>query len=81
VDGETFDDIEASGVSHFSRPFERRFRATLVTYADDVVVLCRHGATEVLETTRRWMAGIGLTPNETKTRVCDARCEPFTFLG
>jgi RNA-directed DNA polymerase len=24
---------------------------------------------------------IGLTLNETKTRVCDARCESFTFLG
>lgn len=53
----------------------------LVNYADDFVVLCRHGAAEVLETTRRWMTSIGLTLNDTKTRVCDARCEPFTFLG
>jgi RNA-directed DNA polymerase len=53
----------------------------LVTYADDFVILCRHGVGEVLETTRRWMTSIGLTLNETKTRVCDARCEPFTFLG
>jgi len=60
---------------------DRQYGATLVTYADDFVVLCRHDATEVLETTRRWMASIGLTLNETKTRVCDARCEPFTFLG
>jgi RNA-directed DNA polymerase len=60
---------------------DRRYGAVLVTYADDFVVLCRHGAAEVLETTRRWMTSIGLTLNETKTRVCDARCEPFTFLG
>jgi len=60
---------------------DRRYGAVLVTYADDFVVLCRHGAAEVLEITRRWMASIGLTLNETKTRVCDARCEPFTFLG
>ena len=60
---------------------DRRYDAVLVTYADDFVVLCRHGAGEVLETTRRWMASIGLTLNETKTRVCDARCEPFDFLG
>jgi RNA-directed DNA polymerase len=60
---------------------DRRYGAVLVTYADDFVVLCRHGAADVLETTRRWMASIGLTLNETKTRVCDARCEPFTFLG
>jgi len=60
---------------------DRRYGAVLVNYADDFVVLCRHGAGEVLETIRRWMASIGLTLNETKTRVCDARCEPFTFLG
>src|SRR2546428_461213 len=60
---------------------DRRYGAVLVTYADDFVVLCRHGAAEVLETTRRWMTSIGLALNETKTRVCDARCESFDFLG
>jgi RNA-directed DNA polymerase len=59
----------------------RRYGAVLVTYADDFVVLCRHDAAAVLETTRRWMASIGLMVNETKTRVCDARCESFDFLG
>ena len=60
---------------------DRRYGAVLVTYADDFVVLCRHDAGEVLETTRRWMTSIGLALNETKTRVCDARCESFDFLG
>jgi RNA-directed DNA polymerase len=60
---------------------DRRYGAVLVTYADDFVVLCRHGAAEVLETTRRWMTGIGLTLNEDKTRLCHARCESFDFLG
>ena len=60
---------------------DRRYGAMLVTYADDFVVLCRHGAAEVLETTRRWMASIGLALNEDKTRVCNARCESFDFLG
>jgi RNA-directed DNA polymerase len=60
---------------------DRRYGAVLVTYADDFVVLCRHDAAEVLETTRRWMASIGLALNETKTRVCNARCESFDFLG
>src|SRR6266852_358790 len=46
-----------------------------------LVVLCRHGADEVLEATRRWMTSIGLALNETKTRVCNARCESFDFLG
>src|ERR1700674_5013962 len=60
---------------------DRRYGAVLVTYADDFVVLCQHGATEVLDTTRRWMASIGLALNETKTRVCKARREFFEFLG
>ena len=60
---------------------DRRYGAVLVVYADDFVVLCRHGAAEVLKVTRRWMAGIGLTLNETKTRMCNARCESFDFLG
>ena len=45
------------------------------------LLVCRHGAAEVLETTRQWMTSIGLALNETKTRVCHARCEPFDFLG
>src|SRR5262249_60650686 len=60
---------------------DRRYGAVLVTYADDFVVLCRHGAGEVLDTTRRWMTSIGLALNETKTRGCNARCESFDFLG
>ena len=58
-----------------------RYGAVLVTYADDFVILCRHGAAEVLEATRRWMTSIGLALNEKKTRVCNARCESFDFLG
>lgn len=60
---------------------DRRYGAVLVTYADDFVVLCRHGAGEVVDTTRRWMVSIGLALNESKTRVCNARCESFDFLG
>src|SRR6516165_7005541 len=56
---------------------DRQHGAVLVNYADDFVVLCRHRADEVLDITRRWMTRIGLTLNETKTRLCDARCEPF----
>jgi hypothetical protein len=52
---------------------DRWYGAVLVTYADDFVILCRHGAAEVLETTRRWMTGIGLTLNEDKTRLLNAR--------
>jgi RNA-directed DNA polymerase len=63
------------------RGLDRRYGARLVNYADDLVVLCREGATEVLAQTRRWFAQMGLTLNEQKTRVCDGRTEPFTFLG
>src|ERR1700737_1544570 len=60
---------------------DRRYGAVLVTYADDFVVLCRHGAAEVLETTRRWMTSIGLTLNETKTRGWARRADPSPFLA
>src|SRR5207245_2325962 len=60
---------------------DRRYGAVPVTYAADFVVLCRHEAAEVLDTTRRWMTSIGLALNEAKTRVCNARCESFDFLG
>ena len=59
----------------------QKYGATLVNYADDFVVLCRHGAGQVLATTRRWMAQIGLAINEKKTSIKDARRESFNFLG
>jgi RNA-directed DNA polymerase len=63
------------------RGLDQRYGARLVNYADDFVVLCRQGATEVLAQTRRWFTQMGLTLNEQKTRVCDGRRESFTFLG
>jgi RNA-directed DNA polymerase len=60
---------------------DRCYGARLVNYADDFVVLCRHGAAEVLAQTRRWLTQMGLTLNEQKTRVVNGRREPFTFLG
>jgi RNA-directed DNA polymerase len=56
-------------------------KAVLGRYADDFVVLCHHGAVEVLAQIRRWVAQMGLMLNEQKTRVVDGRTEPFTFLG
>jgi RNA-directed DNA polymerase len=63
------------------RGLDRRYGARLVNYADDLVVLCRQGAPEVLAQSRRWFTQMGLTLNERKTRVCDGRQEPCTFLG
>ena len=63
------------------RGLDRRYGARLVAYADDFVILCRYGATEVLAQSRRWFVQMGLTLNEQKTRVCDGRHESFSFLG
>jgi RNA-directed DNA polymerase len=63
------------------RGLDQWYGARLVNYADDFVVLCRYGATEVLAQSRRWFVHMGLTLNEQKTRVCDGRREPFNFLG
>jgi RNA-directed DNA polymerase len=63
------------------RGLDQRYGARLVNYADDFVILCRTGATEVLAQSRRWLTQMGLTLNEQKTRVCNGRREPFDFLG
>jgi RNA-directed DNA polymerase len=63
------------------RGLDQRYGARLVNYADDFVVLCRHGAAEVLAQSRQWFVQMGLTLNEQKTRVCDGRREAFSFLG
>jgi RNA-directed DNA polymerase len=60
---------------------DEMYGAVLVNYADDFVVICRHGAEQVLERTRRWMTAIGLSINETKTCICDTRSMSFDFLG
>lgn len=57
------------------------YRARLVTYADDFVILSRGHAAEALAWTQWAFSAIGLTLNEAKTSLRDARREPFTFLG
>jgi RNA-directed DNA polymerase len=59
---------------------DSKYGAVLVNYADDFVVLCRRGATEVAGIIRTWMTRIGLVINEKKTRVCKAK-DGFNFLG
>ena len=60
---------------------ERRLRAYVVNYADDLVICCRARAEEALATMRRIMGKLKLTVNETKTRVCKLPEEKFDFLG
>src|SRR5271155_330778 len=57
------------------------FRAHVVNYADDFVILSRGHAEEALEWTRQVMIRLGPTVNEAKTSVRDARQERFDFLG
>src|SRR5882757_4454676 len=57
------------------------FRAHLVNYADDFVILSRGCAAEALAWTRAAMTKLGLTLNEAKTSLKDARKERFEFLG
>jgi len=49
-----------------------KFRAHLVNYADDFVILSRGHAAEALAWTRAVMTKLGLTLNETKTSLKDA---------
>jgi len=60
---------------------ETTFRAHLVNYADDFVILSRGHAAEALAWTRAVMTRLGLLINEAKTSLKDARADGFDFLG
>ena len=57
------------------------FRARIVNYADDFVILSRGYAVEAMAWTQRVMERLGLKLNTTKTRLVNAKTEPFDFLG
>jgi RNA-directed DNA polymerase len=57
------------------------YRAHVVSYADDFVILSRGHAEEAKTWTGQVMNRLGLTLNEAKTSVRDARQERFDFLG
>ena len=57
------------------------FRAYVVSYADDFVILSRGRAAEALAWTKAVMMRLGLTINEAKTSLRNARQERFNFLG
>lgn len=61
--------------------FERRYVARIVTYADDLVICCRHRADEALVALRQLVARLKLTVNEDKTHVCSLPEGRFDFLG
>ena len=57
------------------------FRAHVIAYADDFVILSRGRANEALAWTKAVMTRLGLTLNEEKTSLKNARQERFDFLG
>jgi group II intron reverse transcriptase/maturase len=61
--------------------YQKRLKAFVVNYADDLVICCRGSATEALAAMREMMSRLKLTVNETKTRVCAVPQERFDFLG
>jgi group II intron reverse transcriptase/maturase len=61
---------------------DRRVGSCIVTYADDLVILCRPGqAAKAAYWMRRLMKQLKLTVNEEKTRLCRVPEETFDFLG
>ncbi len=61
---------------------ERSLGSRIVTYADDLVILCRKGkAAEALQRLREVMGRLKLTVNEEKTRICKVPEREFDFLG
>src|SRR5664279_3235764 len=61
---------------------EQSLGTRLVTYADDLVILCRRGNAEAaLHHLREIMGKLKLTVNEEKTRVCKVPEGEFDFLG
>ena len=61
---------------------ERRLGSRIVTYADDLVILCKRGkAEEALQWMRVIMGKLKLKVNEEKTRICRVPEGEFDFLG
>ena len=62
---------------------EERLGTRIVTYADDLVILCRRGNAEEALTRMHSSHGdkLKLTVNEEKTRICRVPDDSFDFLG
>jgi RNA-directed DNA polymerase len=61
---------------------EQSLGSRIVSYADDLVILCRRGKAEAaLQRLREIMGKLKLTVNEEKTRICKVPEGEFDFLG
>ncbi len=61
--------------------FARRFRSEIVNYADDLCVVGKAPAADMLAAVERLMAGLKLPINERKTRCLRCPEDAFEFLG
>lgn len=60
---------------------EKRLHASIVNYADDLVICCRGCAEQARAVMQDMMSKLKLTVNEAKTQVCRLPEEKFDFLG
>lgn len=61
--------------------YAEHFKARIVNYADDLVLLCRGQAEEALAAMRKLMQRLKLTVNEAKTRITPVPHASVEFLG
>jgi len=54
---------------------------TMIRYADDFILMSRHISQEVINRTHKYLERMGLTINTDKSKLINAREEPFDFLG
>ncbi len=60
----------------------KKFKAKMVRYADDFVILCyKANAEPLMESLKQWLETKGLKLNEEKTRIIEYGKEPLDFLG
>jgi RNA-directed DNA polymerase len=60
---------------------QRKYKAHIVRYADDFVVLCKGRVDKPLAAIRHVLTRLDLSLNDTKTHIVDARKSSFKFLG
>jgi group II intron reverse transcriptase/maturase len=60
---------------------ERRLKAVIVNYADDLVICCRNTAEAALQALQEVTKKLNLAVNEEKTRICRIPEGSFDFLG
>src|ERR1700682_1809489 len=60
---------------------QKRLRAAIVNYADDLVICCKGTADLAMQTLQEVVKKLGLMVNEEKTCICRVPQESFDFLG